>query len=144
MTWPNLGGNANVVPVVANGKVYVASYQSLMIFGPNAPATAAVSTAAGAKAARAEAPAVDHTLRVSGTLLSVEGSVLTLAMRGGKTVRIDDSAAAANERIAILVPGEPYTVVGEAGTDGVDVQALAVSRAKDAAAAWPEDRFRAD
>jgi hypothetical protein len=32
-TWPNTGGNANIVPVVANGKVYVASYQQLAIFG---------------------------------------------------------------------------------------------------------------
>src|SRR5208282_1824823 len=31
--WPNLGGNANIVPVVANGNVYVASYQTLTIFG---------------------------------------------------------------------------------------------------------------
>lgn len=34
-TWPNLGGNANIVPVVANGKVYVASYKKLIIFGLN-------------------------------------------------------------------------------------------------------------
>jgi hypothetical protein len=32
-TWPNLGGNANIVPVVANGKVFVASYKELRIFG---------------------------------------------------------------------------------------------------------------
>ena len=31
--WPNTGGNANLVPVVANGKVYVASYKELEIFG---------------------------------------------------------------------------------------------------------------
>jgi len=31
--WPNVGGNANLVPVVANGKVYVASYQQLQVFG---------------------------------------------------------------------------------------------------------------
>ena len=31
--WPNLGGNANLVPVVANGQVFVASYQQLQIFG---------------------------------------------------------------------------------------------------------------
>jgi hypothetical protein len=30
-TWG--GGNANVVPVVANGKVYVATNQQLTIFG---------------------------------------------------------------------------------------------------------------
>jgi hypothetical protein len=32
-SWPNLGGNANLVPMVANGKVYVASYKQLRIFG---------------------------------------------------------------------------------------------------------------
>jgi len=32
-TWPYTGGNANIVPVVANGKVYVASYKELAIFG---------------------------------------------------------------------------------------------------------------
>jgi hypothetical protein len=32
-TWPNTGGNSNIVPMVANGKVYVASYKQLSIFG---------------------------------------------------------------------------------------------------------------
>ena len=32
-TWPNTGGDSNLVPTVANGKVYVASYRSLSIFG---------------------------------------------------------------------------------------------------------------
>ncbi len=31
--WPNTGGNSNLVPVVVNGKVYVASYKQLRIFG---------------------------------------------------------------------------------------------------------------
>ena len=31
--WPNLGGNSNLVPVVANGKVFVASNMQLKIFG---------------------------------------------------------------------------------------------------------------
>jgi hypothetical protein len=31
--WPNLGGNSNLVPVVANGKVYVGSNKQLRIFG---------------------------------------------------------------------------------------------------------------
>src|ERR1700722_7805283 len=31
--WPNLGGNANIVPVVANGQVFVASNKQLQIFG---------------------------------------------------------------------------------------------------------------
>ena len=32
-TWPNTGGDANIVPTVVNGKVYVASYKQLSIFG---------------------------------------------------------------------------------------------------------------
>lgn len=32
-TWPNTNGNSNLVPVVANGKIYVASYKQLSIFG---------------------------------------------------------------------------------------------------------------
>ncbi len=32
-TWANLGGNEKIVPVVANGRVYVASYRQLTIFG---------------------------------------------------------------------------------------------------------------
>jgi hypothetical protein len=31
--WPFPGANANIVPVVANGRVFVASYEMLMIFG---------------------------------------------------------------------------------------------------------------
>ena len=33
--WPNIGGNANIVPVVANGHVYVASNKNMAIFGLN-------------------------------------------------------------------------------------------------------------
>ena len=32
-SWPNITGNANLVPVVANGEVFVASYKQLQIFG---------------------------------------------------------------------------------------------------------------
>jgi hypothetical protein len=32
-TWPNTGGNSNLVPVVANGEVFVASHGQLKIFG---------------------------------------------------------------------------------------------------------------
>jgi PQQ enzyme repeat len=37
--WPNVGGNSNLVPVVANGKVFVASYRELQIFGLNTAAS---------------------------------------------------------------------------------------------------------
>jgi len=32
-TWPNTGGNSNLVPLVANGEVFVASHNQLRVFG---------------------------------------------------------------------------------------------------------------
>jgi hypothetical protein len=43
--WPNVTGNSNVLPVVANGEVFVASHKQLRIFG----LTSAASTAAEKK-----------------------------------------------------------------------------------------------
>src|SRR6185437_15314532 len=40
-TWPSGNSNANIVPVVANGEVFVASFKQLAIFGMNAPRTTA-------------------------------------------------------------------------------------------------------
>jgi len=42
-TWPNRDGTANVVPVVANGKVFVAGYRSLSVFGLRVPTRNLVS-----------------------------------------------------------------------------------------------------
>jgi hypothetical protein len=135
--WPNLGGNANIVPVVANGKVYVGSYQALMIFGPNGsavPASASVPIAASA----ALPPGI--TRRVSGQLLSLGGTDLRLLTRKGETVQVDDALAVANRRVSMLTVGHSYTVLGTAARDSNVVTASAVSRAKPSTATWPEDR----
>jgi len=42
--WPNTGGNANLVPTVANGQVYVASNKQLQIFGLTASPDATTTT----------------------------------------------------------------------------------------------------
>jgi hypothetical protein len=42
--WPNTGGNANLVPVVANGLVFVASNQQLQIFGLTGTVVATTTT----------------------------------------------------------------------------------------------------
>jgi hypothetical protein len=49
--WPNQGGNSNLVPMVANGKVYVASFEQLQVFGlkQNAKATSSTAPALASK-----------------------------------------------------------------------------------------------
>ena len=102
-SWPNTGGNANIVPVVANGKVYVASAYldasgntrgQLNIFGKGGTGAPIQSSAAVANAA--PQPASGHL--ISGTLLAVYGKTLTLRTRAGKTATIDASAAFQNDK----------------------------------------------
>jgi outer membrane protein assembly factor BamB len=135
--WPNLGGNADTVPVVANGKVYVASYQALMIFGANGTAVPA-SAAVPLKAAIALPPG--STRRVSGTLMSINGTLLSVLTRNNQAVQVEASGAIAAERVAVLNVGRPYTVVGNAAAGTGVLLAQAVSRAKRSAVTWPDDR----
>jgi outer membrane protein assembly factor BamB len=137
--WPNLGGNANIVPVVANGKVYVAAYKSLMIFGPNAsPAGTGHSLDLTPVAA---ALPLGATQRVTGMLLAVDGTTLTIVTRTSRTVRIDVSRAVQTELAAKLIVGQAYTALGVL-TDSTDtLQAASVMRAKRSSGAWPQDQW---
>jgi hypothetical protein len=136
--WPNLGGNADIVPVVANGKVYVAAYQSLTIFGPNSSSAIAAIPFEPASGA-GELP-LGVTRRVSGTLLAIDGMTLTLSTRMSRTVQVDISSAAETEQVANLVVGQPYTALGDTtGATGI-LRAVSVMRAKRGSGAWAEDR----
>jgi len=145
--WPNLGGNANIVPVVANGKVYVAAYKSLMIFGPGA--SAAVSSANSVDSATVAAPPPPGatqpavaTQRVSGRLLAIDGKRLTLLTRTNRTVTVDVSGALEAERVANLIVGQSYTAlaVESATASTATLQAASVMRAKHVPSTWPEDQ----
>src|SRR5208337_1870489 len=107
-SWPNTGGNANLVPVVFDGKVYVASAYldasgntrgQLNIFGIAGTGTPLASAgAAGAPLASAVAAPASPYL-VSGTLTAVSGSTLTLRTRTGQNTTIDVSQAMQNRRV---------------------------------------------
>jgi len=131
-SWPNLGGNANIVPLVANGKVYVGAYQTVTIFGPNGTATAAVPVSV-----KLASPLP----RITGTLLSIDGTQLTLLTRAGQTVHLNAAEAAANQRVPILVVGRPYTVTAAGHVAGGSWQATAITRAKPGQGAWPQDQL---
>jgi hypothetical protein len=130
--WPNAGGNANIVPLVANGRAYVGAYKTLTIFG-------AGGTLAHAEPIdNAEQALPSGTSRVSGTLVSLQGYALTLLTRSGTRVEVDATRAAANERSTLLVIGDAYTVIAPAGT--TPLRATSITRAKPGVGAWPPDQ----
>jgi len=130
--WPHQGANANVVPLVANGRAYVGAYKTLMIFG-------AGGTPANAEPIdSAEEALPSGTSRVSGTLISLQGYALTLLTRSGTRVEVDGTQAAANERSTHLEISDAYTVIAPAGT--APLRATSITRAKPGMGAWPPDQ----
>jgi hypothetical protein len=137
-SWPNLGANANLVPTVSNGRVYVAAWRSLTILSLKEAAAAALPPAeiqdgAAAALARAETDAAAPPtggFAISGTLHSVYGSMLTFTNRHGKERLIDASEAMAKGLIAPLTTAEAYTAVGSSFTAAGVLHADAIYRAK--------------
>ncbi|MGH6848564.1 MAG: hypothetical protein ACREC0_14380, partial [Methylocella sp.] len=136
-TWTNVTANADIVPVVANGRVFVASNQQLVIFGLGGGAYVPPAAAA-AKPAALNANAPPH--EITGVLVHAEGSVLTLRTRAGKIVQVDDSDAVRKGQIGVLVQGNAYTVEGTTYDSTGALNAKAVGRAKPSPAIWPPDR----
>ncbi len=135
-SWASSGGNANIAPVVANGRVYVASYEQLDIFGLLGANGKAVAQVVPIKAARV-AIAAPH--QVTGSLVSENGAILTLRTRFGRVVRVDDSDAVRHERSEVLVLGRPYNAQGTYDHGDV-LHASVILRAKPSPATWPADR----
>ena len=136
-TWASAGGNANIVPVVANGKVYVASYEQLDIFGLQS----ANEKFEAPRAAVVKAPRITFGAphEVSGTLVARSGSQIALRTRNGKVVRIDGSDAERHERSSVLVVGESFDARGAYDAAGV-LHATAILRIKPSQGTWPPDR----
>jgi hypothetical protein len=132
--WDSTGGNANIAPVVANGKVYVASYEQLDIFGVG-----------GNKGTPKRPPglgshrAISVPNQITGMLLEVGASFLTLQSRTGSFIKVDYTPAVRRERSVDLVSGHPFTVRGKFDAAGV-LHAIAILRAKPSEATWPSDK----
>jgi hypothetical protein len=133
-SWPNTGGNANVVPMVANGRAYVGAFQTVTIYG------AGGSAAPANVSSSAELALPASTERVTGTLQSLNGSTLTLLTRSGARVTVDASRAIAAKRSTLLIIGHAYTVLAPVATAGTALQATSVTRAKPGEGAWPPDQ----
>ncbi len=122
-TWTHaVNANANIVPTVAKGRVYVASNMQLRIYGllgqqdlkkppvdpivPSTPDT--ISCPATVSAAN-----VLHgsgAQELYGTVCQVSGTELKLALPSGRALSIDTSEVPSQHRPVLLTPGRPLHV----------------------------------
>jgi hypothetical protein len=127
-TWP-YGGNANIVPTVANGKIYVASYQQLMIFGHHGRKGKKVEELHLVAPERMRIALREGRHEVYGTIREVRESRLTMRTRDEKDVQVDASAAVWSGRSISLVAENNVEVLGTYYASGVP-PAESIQRAK--------------
>jgi hypothetical protein len=134
--WSHTGGNSNIVPMVANGYVYVASDKYLTIFGLG-----------GAKKkmglppvriADAPLPLSPGEHEVYGIVQGMNGDALTI-LRDGKTVGIDTTIAKRVFAFAPPSPGHAVLARGRYNKSG-ELDADTVEHAVDNPAMWPSNR----
>jgi Bacterial Ig-like domain (group 3)/FG-GAP-like repeat/FG-GAP repeat len=136
-SWTNLGGNANIVPVVANGHVYVASDKGLTIFGLLG-ISASRKTITPAPVTE-NVPTKKNPREIYGTITSIiNASHVTIKTRKGRLLNVDASVAIQNEQCIGLEVGEHVDVQGAIDANGV-FQANTIQRAKDSDQLWPKD-----
>lgn len=136
-TWPSVHGNANIVPTVAGGRVFVASYKQLAIFGLLPPGTRSGIAFRPSYPRYANVPAGTH--QFTGVIGVLTGSAFTLRTRTGRLLQVDASAAIRTDRSVALYPGETVFVRGRlSGPWGLG--AASVLREKWSPAMWAPDR----
>jgi hypothetical protein len=133
-TWPNTTGDADLVPVVANGRIYVASYKQVTIFGIGAPA-AHVAVAHPQPQPEVQIASMPHSL--TGIVTATSGTGLTLRLRDGSIVSVNTEGAQGTHDSALPVSGQAARVRGD--WNGKTFVARAVLHAKSNAALWKKD-----
>jgi hypothetical protein len=136
-SWPNTGGDSNIVPVVANSKVFVASDQTLSIFGVGATGRKVTLPSPKHVDMRAVLAAGEHEL--TGRIERVDGDKVDIRTRDGRLVTVDTTAAKSKFDFAKPWIGHALTARGTYAADGT-LNAALVVHAKDSVKMWMGDR----
>ncbi|MDQ6665533.1 MAG: hypothetical protein M3Z23_14215 [Acidobacteriota bacterium] len=109
--------NPNIVPVVANGHVYVASYKELDVFGFVPPqAKLPVITR---EFPRTPPPIAGLPKSTPGLITKVNGSRFSMKTAVGSDVQVDAGAAIKNGLSEVLAPGRGVSVQGSTDAQGI-------------------------
>lgn len=137
-SWLNVSSNANIVPTVANGKVYVASDQELAIFGIAAKrAVPAVLPPLKRTATRVPLSPGEHD--VYGIVRVIDDNLIRFTTRDGATAVIDSRVAGQQYRMAPPSVGHALEARGAFDALGI-MQANTILHALNNPAMWPPDR----
>jgi len=130
--WPYSNANANTVPVVANGLVYVTIGSQYAILGLGAPRGAKLP-----KSNYREPRVQDH--EVFGRVTAVQDTTMRLQTRNKKELVVDFAGALKAHRVVPPNVGEAMIVDGTYDTVGT-LLARVVLRAKNSPAYWLSDK----
>jgi outer membrane protein assembly factor BamB len=134
--WPFPENNATVMPMVANGHVFVAGYKTLSIFGLGRGPAATIPPIA-APNMRVKLAAGEH--EIYGTVRAIDGEKLTVEKRDGSTLTVDASRAEMEHAKAQPQVGKALVARGAYSSAGV-LDANVVLHAKTKSTMWYPDR----
>ncbi|HEY5096338.1 MAG TPA: hypothetical protein VII69_14595, partial [Candidatus Eremiobacteraceae bacterium] len=130
-SWGNPQQNGFVTPLVANGNVYVPATNTVSMFGLGGTDIAPPAGPGGALAPG------EH--RITGTIVGVAASTLTLRLRDGRNAKIDLTLARAAQHLGILPVGHAVTVYGSIDRAGA-FHATSIGHTSPNPANWSPDR----
>lgn len=143
-TWANTSGNSNIVPTVANGRVFVASDMQLEIFGTSAPVPAL--KAKGAATAPPPAPVLSRPVvtrsgaQYWGTIKAIDRLRMQMQLRDGALLDVDLTAAVKAGAAKIPPVGAFVRVTGSRTAAATPLHATTVNEAKADKAGWGQDQ----
>jgi outer membrane protein assembly factor BamB len=135
-SWPNTTANANIVPVVANGKVYVAANGSLAIFGLGSRSGARLPPPAAVNAL-SQLAVGEH--EIFAKVVAIDDQDMTVRTRDGKLLTINSSLAEKNMLMASPSVNHAVIIRGHFDRNGTLI-ASSILHAKDNSALWWPDR----